>query len=109
MVFIDHIHSWEIDSIHSWDQVGIHSWDFVGIHSWDFVGVVVVEWHSWDSVIIVVPDQTTMSVGKNQLFWLIAAQRVYARDHSIRRGYHVPTPPNDFLSRTQSQKPETTL
>jgi hypothetical protein len=58
-----HIHSWELDKI--------HSWDFDNIHSWDFVIVVFIKVHSWNCIIVAVADQTSMSIGKNQLLGLI--------------------------------------
>jgi hypothetical protein len=62
--------------------------------------------HSWD---FGVADETSVSIGKNELLWLIASQRVHTCDHCIRHRNHISTSPNDFLSTAQSHKFESAL
>ena len=69
--------------------------------------MVDAKWvHSWD---FDVADWTSVSIGKDQLLWLVAAKRVDARDHCIWHRYNIQTTLNNLLSCVERYKFEAAL
>jgi hypothetical protein len=61
---------------------------------------------SWE---LRVADEMSVSIGKDELLWLVASQCIHTRNHCIRHWNRIPTSPNDFLSTAQSHKFESAM
>jgi hypothetical protein len=90
-----HIYSWDLDII-------FDPW----FHSWEMGVVILIRIQSWDFNI---SNESTVSIRKRHLMWLVAAQCIDASDHQFQYGNYVPTAVKKILSGVQSHELETAL